>query len=133
MKKIMLLLPIILLSACATRAPYQMAVSDWSGNQRPYYLAGEALNLHVFWDANHDVGKQIDCAVSNSFSAELIWRGILIVPNATPGSYVTANWTPPFPDEGIKFDQGSYIATCNFNDEARASVPVSIVGAPPSA
>ena len=129
MRIISISLVTIVLTSCATaRAPYQMAITDWSGNTRPYYMAGEALNLQVYWDANQDAGKPVDCSVSNSFSGEIAWRGVLMIPESRPGQFVTATvWNPPYPETGIKLEVGSYIAVYNFNNEAQASVALNIV------
>jgi len=128
MKNILVVLLISVVSGCATvRAPYQMAVTDWSGNARPYYVEGEALNLHVYWDAKQDTGKPVDCAVSNSFSGEVVWRGILIIPEAKPGQLLTVVWNPPFPETGLKLRAGSYLAVCSFNNEAKASISLNVV------
>ena len=129
MKYILVVLLTLLVTGCATiRSPYQMAVTDSSGNERPYYVEGEALNIHVFWDANLDVGKPIDCAVSNSFSGELIWQSVLLIPQAKAGQYMShVAWNPPFPKSGLKLKAGSYVAVCNFNNEAKASIPLNVV------
>lgn len=108
-----------------------MAVSDWSGNIRPYYIEGEALNLSVWWDAHQDVGKPIDCSFSNSFSGAIVWRGVFIVPDARPGQLVATVWNPPFPQEGIKLTAGSYVSACHFNNEAKASIGLNIIAIKP--
>lgn len=129
MKTAIIILVACTIVACATkRSPYMMKVTDWSGNARPYYISGESLNLHVWWDANLDTGKPIDCSFSNSFSGEIIWRGVLIVPESKPGQLVTnAVWNPTFPETGLKLDAGSYIAVCNFNNESKASIGLNVV------
>jgi len=134
MKKTLLLLSVFMVVSCATvRSPYSMKVTDWSGNARPYYIAGEALNLHVWWDAKQDTGKPIDCSFSNSFSGEIIWRGTLIIPDAKPGQLVTNTvWNPAFPSSGLKLEAGSYISVCNFNNEAKASVALNVVEMKPT-
>ncbi|WPP47556.1 hypothetical protein [Pseudomonas sp. AN-1] len=121
----------VLLVGCVSpqiqRSPYQMKVTDWSGNSRPYYLAGEAINLHVWWDANYDTGKAIDCSFSNSFNGTIAWRGVLVVPESKPGQLLQTIWNPAFPTEGLKLKEGSYVAVCNFNNEGKASVPLNVV------
>jgi hypothetical protein len=105
-----------------------MKVTDWSGNAKPYYVAGESLNLHVWWDANLDTGKPIDCSFSNSFNGEIVWRGVMIVPESKPGQLISSiAWNPAFPETGLKLDAGSYIAVCNFNNEAKASIGLNVV------
>jgi len=130
MKRSIIILVALALTACATttmRSPYMMKVTDLSGNARPYYIEGEALSLHVWWDANLDTGKPIDCSFSNSFSGEIIWRGVLIIPESKAGQIVTTIWHPAFPDTGLKLDAGSYIAVCNFNNDSKASVKLNVV------
>lgn len=134
MNKLVLLLVLSVVSGCASiRSPYMMKVTDWSGNIRPYYIEGESLNLHVWWDSNLDTGKPIDCSFSNSFNGEIIWRGVLIIPETKPGQLVTnIAWNPVFPETGLKLDAGSYIAVCNFNNEAKASVGLNIMAVKPA-
>jgi hypothetical protein len=128
MKNILVVLLISVVSACAAvRAPFQMAVTDLPGNTRPYYVEGEALNLHVYWDATQDTGKPVDCAVSNSFSGEVIWRSILIIPEAKPGQLITTAWNPPFPETGLKPKAGLYLAVCSFNNEEKASISLNVI------
>lgn len=125
-----LLLLILALASCA-KAPYRMAITDWSGNHRPYFIENEALNLHVWWDSFRDTGKAIDCSISNAFSADILWRGTLIIPESKPGQLLAnVTWTPPFPQMGLKLSQGSYLAVCNFDNEAKATVPITVVSVP---
>jgi len=136
MKKILIGIFVLSLTSCATvneRSPYMMKVTDWSGNARPYYMAGEALNLHVWWDANYDTGKAVDCSFSNSFSGEVLWRGVLIIPESKPGQIVSNTvWNPAFPSSGLKFDAGSYISVCNFDNSQKASIAFTVVDVPSS-
>lgn len=125
---VIFVLAFVVAGCAATRSPYMMKVTDWSGNSKPYYVAGEALNLHVWWDSNLDTGKPVDCSFSNSFNGEVVWRGVLVIPESKPGQLVTnTSWTPAFPQTGLKLNAGSYIAVCNFNNEAKASVALNVV------
>lgn len=133
MKKILTGMFAFSLVSCASvseRSPYMMKVTDFSGNARPYYIAGEAINLHLWWDANYDQGKAIDCSFSNSFNGDIAWRGVLIVPEAKPGQIVSsAVWNPAFPATGLKLGAGSYISVCNFDNSQKASIAFTVVDA----
>ena len=132
MKTTFVIIVSLLLTACAVpppaKSPFQMSVTDFSGNTRQYYLEGEFINLHVFWDKRHDAGKPIDCAFSNAFSGEIVWRGMMIIPDLQQSqSQAVVTWNPPYPETGLKPAPGSYTAVCNFNNEGKAQISFNVV------
>ena len=133
MKTISILILLTLISSCSLiRTPYKMTVTDWSGNVHSKYIAGQALNLHIGWDSEVDVGKQVNCSFSNAFSGELKWSGEFIIPSPIPEQRITKTiWKPALPATGIKLSPGSYISVCNFNGESKLSVPLEVISDKP--
>lgn len=111
----------------SVRTPFSVMVTDMKGEVRPYFAVDEAMMLRVNWDTRYDEDKTIDCSILNSFNGEQIWQGEARIPSVEETKKIaTLDWQPQFPFKGIRLKRGNYSASCNFNDEKMAVIPISV-------
>lgn len=127
MRLIIALLLMTAISTGCTRSPQTLTITDLQGVSRPYYQENEAMVLKLGWDYSRDAGKVFTCSFADTFSGEVVWRGITTAPEVAFGQkIVLLDWSPPLPEGGIKAKGGEYITSCNFGNESVLSLPVSV-------
>lgn len=117
-----------MLSATASvRRPFAFSVIDMVGNPKTYFGNEEPFKLYVVWDLKYDAGKLIDCRIVNTQNGASIWQGTAVTPGGAPNQIdAVLEWTPPFPESGIRLKRGNYSATCRFNNEMTMAAPISV-------
>lgn len=120
------LISALLATGCA-RTPYSLAVTDVQGVSKPVYQENEAMVLRLGWDLSRDEGKVFECSFADTFSGNVVWKGVATAPKVESGQkFAQLTWIPPQPVTGIKVKGGEYFSSCNFGNEVSLSVPVSV-------
>lgn len=116
----------VITTGCA-RKPHTLTITDLQGVNRPYYQEDEAIAIRLGWDYSRDAGKVFECSFADTFSGDVVWKGIATAPEVEFGQkIVPLEWSPPMPVAGIKVKGGDYISSCNFGNVTVLSVPVSV-------